>query len=312
MPTIDGNYLTTPKYRFNYPVTDQKGDPQAHDMARMFIICTPKKKQNILDATADSRTKSLLRKLLISDDDSNGYFEFLVQDVSAHFAEKVVTLDGLADKYTAFAFGTEPPQVTFSIALLNNKQDNQVTNMHLLYREILRALQLSRWGLEVHVAYNRRIVSGVIRDFQWVLRAEDESTCLGQFTLLVRAVNPIPKPRELTEDEKAEFERLKNEVRYTLLLTEQEYSSAAVKFELRNGFDDAETIKNANADMVAAKAAAEESARALDQFLYPFHALTPFELAFRQFVQDFNVREEPPKEKKPAKPAKTAKAARRR
>lgn len=189
---LGADAYATPKYALGHPRTDA----YKNTMARLYVFVADQatadrvKRHASPDPTTQELVKQLLRYPENNTDTSavkgTGYIQFLLQSATHQFQEKVEVVETLADKYAAYAYGSQPPTYRYSVALLNSKQDDHAANMFRIYWSFLRALQLAEAKLEVIFQYNQMVVTGAMTSLSWTLTGADESVCMGNFDILVR------------------------------------------------------------------------------------------------------------------------------
>ena len=132
----------TPKYAIN---DGFRADLFRNTMARMFVRVDASEMNTFLGSIGDSHTRRQLANRIAGDpalqqgsrqeggagsDDAtvrrntnvqtNGYLDFLIQNIQMPLQEKIQVSEGLSDNYVAFAFGQSAPVWAFSGYLINS------------------------------------------------------------------------------------------------------------------------------------------------------------------------------------------------
>lgn len=199
----------TPKYAIN---NGYRSDFYRNTMARMFVRVDAAEMDLFRASIADSHTQRNLasriagdprvsgtrgRRTAGSDDPtvrrnanvhSNGYLDFLIQQIQMPLQEKVQISETLNDGYVLFAFGQSPPIWTFSGVLLNTVQDDQASNMFRLYTQILRATQLARRQKSMSLSFDSYVVNGSMMNLNLAMAAQNELYMQFSFQLVVKRV----------------------------------------------------------------------------------------------------------------------------
>lgn len=172
--------------------TSRKGD-YTDTMARMFIRIPPGKYDSFLAELDDPDTRNIAT-FLTGDDAGKGgvgYLDFILQQVSHQFNEKVQVCETLSDNYVAFFFGSQAPMFTYTGILYNTYQDDWAMRMLRIFRDLARGTQLARRGLVLYLKYDSLIVQGAMVDFRYTLQAGREMAVNFDFSLLIKSVNII-------------------------------------------------------------------------------------------------------------------------
>jgi hypothetical protein len=120
-----------------------------------------------------------------------GYIDFLLTQADHNLEEKVQISDSLADGYTAFFFGNNPPIFSYAGTLLNSFQDNWVMQMLRLYQDLGRGTQLARRGMLMHLRYDSMMVAGAMMNLHWRHMAGRETADGFSFNFLVKRITPF-------------------------------------------------------------------------------------------------------------------------
>jgi hypothetical protein len=112
--------------------------------------------------------------------------DFLLANVKHSFREKVQAVETLSDNVVTYYFGQSSPVWSYTGALINTVQDDQVTNFVRLYLHVLRGTQLARRQKSVSLRYDSFIVNGTIESLDWELSATTETFCPFAFTFRVK------------------------------------------------------------------------------------------------------------------------------
>jgi hypothetical protein len=204
---------STPKYAINSGRRDGRPDLFRNTMARMFVRIDPNELPLFKASVTDLHTKDNLVSRLVGDPTSaspeavraapqaaaarralrssaatNGYLDFLIQNVQMSHQEKLQVSETLADNYVAYAFGQAPPVWNFAGSLINSVQDDQASNMFRIYTEILRATQLARRQKSLSLSFDSYVVNGVMMNMTMSLNAANELVVPFSFQLLVKRV----------------------------------------------------------------------------------------------------------------------------
>lgn len=126
----------------------------------------------------------------------NGYVDFQLTAATHTFSEKMDVTETLADNYVAYFFGQNAPTFNYQGFLVNSIQDDQVAKMYLLYRDLLRGVQLARKKTLVRLRYDGMIVSGAFFGLSWTLTSDNEVYVPFSFNLLVKKITLLPRPAE--------------------------------------------------------------------------------------------------------------------
>ena len=162
-------------------------------MARMFIKVDPDLYESFLSSLDDEDTRKIA-KVLAGDDvnkGGHGYIDFLLQNATHAFSEKMQLSETLSDSYVAFFFGHAPPIFQYQGTLLNSYQDDWTMRMFRIFRDIARGTQLARRNLILRLKYDSMIVSGAMTNFQWSLVAGRETATAFSFSLLVKNIQVL-------------------------------------------------------------------------------------------------------------------------
>lgn len=176
-----------------YPATTRKFDPNpAHvqTMARLAIP-VPNPQKFITDNQLNATLGDLASKVIIQGNSTAsglGYIDFLLQNVSETFSEKVQISDTIGDNYVAFFFGAAPPTFSFSGQFLNTFQDDWRMAFHILYQKLLRGTRLARYNQLVTLNYDNITVSGYLLNHMQNFSAEMQMASSFSFQLLVKSI----------------------------------------------------------------------------------------------------------------------------
>jgi len=200
----------TPKYAINEGFRE---DLFRKTMARMFVRIDQSEMPLFLSSIADTHTRSKLAGHIAGDPvrartnpnssgtsdphpeiirnrnvSTNGYLDFLIQNVQMPLQEKVQVSETLSDNYVAYTFGQAPPVWSFTGALINTVQDDQASNMFRLYTHILRATQMARRQKSLSLSFDSYVVNGVMMNINMTLASNNELVVPFSFQLLVKRV----------------------------------------------------------------------------------------------------------------------------
>jgi len=183
----------TPKYALN----DKNPSPDFREtMARMFMAVpsyTEFVKESALNANVNQIATVLGGEATNGGTTGgNGYVDFLLQSVQHSFQEKAQVVEVLADDHVAYFFGQAAPTFAYGGTLLNTKQDDQASNMQLLYANFGRGSQLAARKTLISLRYDGIFVSGVMMNLQYSLNAETEMAVPFSFNLLVKQFQILP------------------------------------------------------------------------------------------------------------------------
>lgn len=186
------NPISIPKY---YQFKTREAD-FVETMARMFVHMSGADYDKfIAHMKKDSRTEELAKRLVVTPDPNRGglgYIDFILQSVQHQFREKVDVVETLADNYVAYYFGQAPVEFTYNGGLYNTQQDDQATNMYLMYRDIIRGSRLAFHGKTLTLSYNDWLVTGTVNSFSLGLTADNETWQPFSLQLLVKKIIVIP------------------------------------------------------------------------------------------------------------------------
>lgn len=162
-------------------------------MARMFIPVSGKGYEQLRNDLADPVTKEIVTVLAGNDAGvgGHGYIDFLLQNATHEFEEKVQIVETLSDSYVAYFFGHAAPIFQYQGTLLNSYQDDWAMNMFRIFRDLGRGTQLARRGLILYLRYDSLIVAGAMLNFRWSLTGGEETHCPFGFSLLVKRINIV-------------------------------------------------------------------------------------------------------------------------
>ena len=159
----------------------------------MFIKVDPDLYKSFLTSINDLDTRKVAK--VLGGDDINkgghGYIDFLLQNATHSFSEKVQVSETLSDSYVAFFFGHSPPVFQYSGTVLNTYQDDWTMLMFRIFRDLARGTQMARRNLILRLKYDSMIVSGVMTEFQWILTAGAEMSVPFSFSLLVKDIQVL-------------------------------------------------------------------------------------------------------------------------
>lgn len=172
--------------------TPRNGD-YANTMARMFIRIPPGDYDNFLAELDDPDTRTIATYLTGDDAGKGGvgYLDFILQNVTHQFNEKVQVCETLSDNYVAFFFGSQAPMFTYQGTLYNTYEDDWAMRMLRIFRDLGRGTQLARRGLVLYLKYDSLIVQGAMVDFRYALQSGREMAVNFDFSFLVKSVNII-------------------------------------------------------------------------------------------------------------------------
>jgi len=119
---------------------------------------------------------------------THGYIGFFINQVTETHQEKsqVVNLNG--DNYAAYFTGRSPTVYTFSGSLLNTRQDPWRDMFTELYEKVLRGSKSAQHRHLVQVAYDSKVVTGIITDMTQTLQASNELYAPFSFNMLVKSI----------------------------------------------------------------------------------------------------------------------------
>ena len=162
-------------------------------MARMFIKVNPKLYDKFLRSIKDKDTREVAK--VLGGDDINkgghGYIDFLLQNATHSFSEKVQVSETLSDSYVAFFYGHSPPTFQYNGTVLNTYQDDWAMRMFRIFRDLTRGTQMARRKLVLRLKYDSMIVTGVMTNFQWSVTAGAEMSVPFSFNLLVKDIQVL-------------------------------------------------------------------------------------------------------------------------
>ena len=116
------------------------------------------------------------------------YVGFYLQEVQERRTEKtqVIALNG--DAYAALFFGQEPRVWSYSGVLRNTATDNWRTTMDMLYEQVFRGHKAASRRRLVQLAYDGKVVTGVMLSLVQVMSAQNEEWVQFSFEFLVSRV----------------------------------------------------------------------------------------------------------------------------
>ena len=116
------------------------------------------------------------------------YVGFYLQEVQEKRTEKtqVIALNG--DAYAALFFGQEPRVWSYSGVLRNTATDNWRTTMDMLYEQVFRGHKAASRRRLVQLAYDGKVVTGVMLSLVQVMSAQNEEWVQFSFEFLVSRV----------------------------------------------------------------------------------------------------------------------------
>lgn len=182
--------FTTPKYARHR--VDRKHEFE-DTMARMFIKVGKDDYEAFLASLQDAETREIA-KVLTGDDvkqGGHGYIDFLLQNATHSYNEKVQVVETLSDNYVAFFFGHTAPVFQYQGTLMNSYQDDWTMRMFRIFRDLGRGTQLARRQFIMRLRYDSMIVSGAMMNFQWSVKAGQETACPFSFNFLVKSVQVL-------------------------------------------------------------------------------------------------------------------------
>jgi len=183
----------TPKYAINH---GEQNQDFRETMARMFMQVPNYQKfteESLLNANVNQIASVLGGEATDGGTTGgNGYVDFLLQSVQHSFQEKAQVVEVLADDHVAYFFGQAAPTFAYGGTLLNTKQDDQASNMQLLYANFGRGSQLAARKTLISLRYDGIFVSGVMMNLQYSLNADTEMAVPFSFNLLVKQFQILP------------------------------------------------------------------------------------------------------------------------
>jgi len=180
----------------------REGD-DVNTMARMFIRVPPGDYDAFLASLDDPVTREIATHLTGDDAGKGGvgYLDFLLQNATQQFNEKVQVCETLSDNYVAFFFGSQAPMFTYSGALYNTYEDDWAMRMLRIFRDLGRGTQLARNNQILSLRYDSVVVQGAMVNFRYTTIAGREMAVKFNFSLLVKSVNivfgGVSKPTDL-------------------------------------------------------------------------------------------------------------------
>jgi len=188
-----GAFSSFPTFTQKWSRLAPRGQDFADTMARMFIRIPPGDYDKFLAELDDPETRNIAT-FLCGDDAGKGgvgYLDFIIQDATHQYNEKVQVCETLSDNYVAFFFGSQAPMFTYRGTLYNTYEDDWTMRMFRIFRDLARGTQLARRGLVLYLKYDSVIVQGAMVDFRYALRSGMEMSTSFDFSLLVKSVNII-------------------------------------------------------------------------------------------------------------------------
>lgn len=162
-------------------------------MARMFMKVEGVLYDEFLNSLEDAETRRIA-EVLAGDEDrkgGQGYIDFLLQNATHNFDEKVQIAETLSDSYVAFFFGHAPPVFQYQGTLMNTFQDDWTMSMFRVFKDLCRGTQLAKRNLVLRLRYDSMIVTGAMTNFSWSLKAGQETACPFSFNLLVKNIQVL-------------------------------------------------------------------------------------------------------------------------
>ena len=162
-------------------------------MARMFIRIPAGDYDKFLAELEDPETRRIATYLTGDDAGKGGvgYLDFILQDATHQYNEKLQVCETLSDNYVAFFFGHQAPMFTYRGTLYNTYQDDWAMRMLRIFRDLARGTQLARRGLVLYLKYDSIIVQGAMVDFRYNVQAGREMAVNFDFSLLVKRVSIV-------------------------------------------------------------------------------------------------------------------------
>lgn len=183
---INGIYAkypaATPKYQTSNDLRD------IERQARLFVAI-PRSLYPKLRALVPLRSRQLLDVLCPqSQREGVGFFDFAATSISIDAQEKVQITEVLVDGYVAYYFGQRPVRMNITGELLNTRQDPWYDVFHLLYQDVLRGSESTKYELPIRLRYDNREVIGSWLNLSQSLTAQDELTPQFQGSALVQQI----------------------------------------------------------------------------------------------------------------------------
>jgi hypothetical protein len=116
---------------------------------------------------------------------SGAYVGFLLSQVTESKTEKAEVIPLVGDGFASYFFGQNPRTYMFDGFLLNTKECLWRDLFDYLYKEVFRGSKVAKHSKLVRIAYDGRIVSGVMTAMSQVLSSQNELYSQFQFSLLV-------------------------------------------------------------------------------------------------------------------------------
>jgi len=189
-----------------YPAATPKYNASNHletldTQARLYIdISDPAAYRNYLDAIPPrARGYAQAMARTFGSSGGKGYLSFFLQAAQEPLREKVQVSEVLSDGHIAYFFGQAAPVWSYQIGLINSQQDEWYDAWNIVYENIIRGTRLAEAGTPVTLAYDTRRVIGSLTNTQTALRASNELSVSGSFSLLVKEVQVAVRVTESLE-----------------------------------------------------------------------------------------------------------------
>lgn len=177
----------TPKYARN--TGDARPDLFRDSLARIFVRVDQEEWTLFESSFADSHTRTQLLPRVAGDPrGTQGYVDFIVQDMNLDFNEKVDVKETLGDNYVLYTFGQGAPTATFQGVLINTVQDDQATNFLRLYLQLFRATELARRQKAASIKIDSFIFTGVMVNLRMNYRAAMEVAVPFSFSFIIKKI----------------------------------------------------------------------------------------------------------------------------
>lgn len=177
----------TPKYARNSG--DARADLFRDSLARIFVRVDQEEWPLFESSFEDDHTRTQLLQRVAGDPrGSQGYIDFLIQEMGLNFEEKMDVKETLGDNYVLYTFGQGAPTATFQGVLINTVQDDQATNFLRLYLQLFRATELARRQKAASIRIDSFIFTGVMANLRMNYRAAMEVAVPFSFTFVIKKI----------------------------------------------------------------------------------------------------------------------------
>jgi len=177
----------TPKYARNSG--DARPDLFRDSLARIFVRVDQEEWANFERSFADDHTRTQLLPRVAGDPrGTQGYVDFIIQDMNLNFEEKIDVKETLGDNYVLYTFGQGAPTASFQGVLINTVQDDQATNFLRLYLQLFRATELARRQKSASIKIDSFIFTGVMSNLRMNYRAAMEVAVPFSFNFIIKKI----------------------------------------------------------------------------------------------------------------------------